>query len=64
MKFNKKNLMDTLWAKSNGKTSYQARKKAGVFVRRVDQIWKEYLTTGNIGNLPEILTIHAYLSLP
>jgi transposase InsO family protein len=51
MKFNKKSLMDTLRAKSEGKTSYQARKRAGVCTRRVDQIWKEYLTTGNI---PEI----------
>ena len=51
MKFSKKSLMDTLRAKIEGKTSYQTRKRAGVSVRRVDQIWKEYLTTGNI---PEI----------
>jgi putative transposase len=51
MKFTKKSLMDTLRAKTEGKSSYQSRKKAGVSVRRVDQIWKEYLTSGNI---PEV----------
>ena len=51
MKFNKKSLIDTIKAKNDGKTSYQARKRAGVSVRRVDQIWKEYLTTGS---LPEM----------
>lgn len=48
MKFNKKSLIDTLKAKTEGKTSYQARKIAKVSVRRVDEIWKEYLMTGNI----------------
>ena len=48
MKFSKKSLIDTLKVKIEGKTSYQARKMAGVSVRRVDQIWREYLTTGNI----------------
>jgi len=40
--------MDTLRAKTEGKTSYQARKIAKVSVRRVDEIWKEYLMTGDI----------------
>ena len=40
--------MDTLKAKTEGKTSYQARKIANVSVRRVDELWKEYLTTDNI----------------
>jgi putative transposase len=48
MKFTKKSLMDTLRAKTEGKTSYQARKIAKVSVRRVDELWKEYLTTDNI----------------
>src|SRR3989344_1567078 len=48
MKFTKKSLMDTLRAKTEGKTSYQARKIANVSVRRVDELWKEYLTTDNI----------------
>ena len=40
--------MDTLRAKIEGKSSYQARKIANVSVRRVDELWKEYLTTENI----------------
>ena len=48
MKFTKKSLVDTLKAKSDGKTSYQARKIAYVSDRRVDQIWEEYLRTGEI----------------
>jgi len=48
MKFTKKTLIETLKVKSEGKTSYQARKIANVSVRRVDELWKEYLTTGEI----------------
>ena len=48
MKFTKKSLIETLKAKSESKTSYQARKIAKVSVRRVDEIWKEYLITGEI----------------
>ena len=48
MKFTKKSLIDTLRAKEEGKTSYQARKIAKVSTRRVDTLWKEYLTTGEI----------------
>ena len=51
MKFTKKSLIEVLRAKSEGKSSYQARKLANVFERRVYQVWKEYLITGNI---PEI----------
>ena len=51
MKFTRKSLIDTLRAKEEGKTSYQSRKIAKISVRRVDKIWKEYLTTGEI---PEI----------
>jgi len=51
MKFTKKSLVDTLRAKTEGKTSYQSRKIAKVSVRRVDEIWKEYLMTGEI---PEV----------
>jgi len=40
--------MDTFKAKNDGKISYQARKIANVSVRRVNEIWKEYLTTGEI----------------
>lgn len=48
MKFTKKTLLETLRAKTDGKTSYQTRKIANVSVRRVDELWKEYLTTGEI----------------
>ena len=48
VKFTKKNLVETLKAKSKGKTSYQSRKIAKVSARRVDEIWKEYLMTGEI----------------
>ena len=48
MKFTKKSLVETLNAKFDGKTSYQTRKLAKVSVRRVDELWKEYLTTGEI----------------
>ena len=48
MKFTKKSLIETLQAKSEGKTSYEARKIAHISVRRVDEIWKEYLMTGEI----------------
>ena len=48
MKFTKKSLLQTLKMKEEGKGSYQARTKAKVSVRRVDQIWKEYLMTGEI----------------
>jgi len=48
VKFTKKSLIDTLRAKEEGKTSYQARKIAKVSTRRVDTLWKEYLTTGEI----------------
>ena len=48
MKFTKKTLVETLKAKTDGKTSYQARKIANISVRRVDEIWKEYLTTRKI----------------
>ena len=48
MKFTKKSLIETLRAKEEGKSSYQSRKKANISVRRVNQIWKEYLMTGEI----------------
>ena len=48
MKFTKKSLLETLRLKTEGKGSYLARKVARVSVRRVDEIWKEYLMTGEI----------------
>ena len=48
MKLTKNKLLETLKLKSEGKGSYQARKIAKISVRRVDEVWKEYLTTGEI----------------
>jgi putative transposase len=51
VKFTKKTLIETLKAKNDGKSSYQSRKIARVSARRVDELWKEYLTTGEIPEL-------------
>ena len=51
MKLTKNKLIETLRALNNGKTTYQARKIAGISVRRVYQIRDEYNKTGKI---PEI----------
>lgn len=40
--------METLRWKNDGFSSYQARKIAGVTVRRVDQVWAEYLKTKQV----------------
>lgn len=48
MKFTKKSLLETLRLKIEGKSSYRARRIAKVSVRRVDELWKEYLMTGDI----------------
>lgn len=51
MKLTKAKLLETLRRKNDGWTTYQARKIAGISIRRVNQIWKEYQETGQI---PEI----------
>ena len=51
MKLNKSNLLETLKRLNNGATTYQARKVAGISVRRVYQIKGIYEATGKI---PEI----------
>ena len=48
MKLNKSKILRILEKKNTGLSSYQARKEAGVSQRRVDQIWQEYQTTGQI----------------
>ena len=53
MKLTKNKLLETLRRKNNGWTTYQARKIAGISIRRVNQVWKYYLETGltpEIGN--------------
>jgi putative transposase len=51
MKLTKAKLTETLRRKNQGWTTYQARKIAGISIRRVNQVWGEYLETGKI---PEI----------
>ena len=51
MKFTKSKVVETLRKLNNGKTVYQARKLAGVSVRRVYQVKEAFDKTGNI---PEI----------
>jgi len=51
MKLTRNKLLDTLNAKNNGWTTYQARKIAGISIRRVNQVWKIYNETSLI---PEI----------
>jgi putative transposase len=48
MKLSRGKLLETLRAKNNGATSWQARKIAGVSTRRVNQVWQEYLRTGGL----------------
>ena len=51
MKLTKHKLIETLRKKNLGWTTYQARKIAGISIRRVNQVWKDYNETGKI---PEI----------
>ena len=51
MKLTRAKLIETIRRKNEGVTTYQARKIAGISIRRVNQVWKEYQMTGKI---PEI----------
>lgn len=51
MKLTRGKLIETIRRKNEGWTTYQARKIARVSVRRVNQVWTEYLRTGHV---PEI----------
>lgn len=51
MKLTKTKLLETLRRKNNGWTTYQARKVAGISIRRVNQVWKEYQKTGVIPDI-------------
>jgi len=48
MKLTKGKLIETIRRKNDGWTTYQARKIAGISIRRVNQVWKKYLLTGEI----------------
>lgn len=51
MKLTRKSLLETLRKKNTGWTTYQARKIAGISIRRVNQLHKIFIETGQI---PEI----------
>src|SRR3989338_11431611 len=51
MKLTRNKLVETIRKKNQGWTTYQARKKAGISVRRVNQLYSPYLVSGEI---PEI----------
>ena len=51
MKLTQGKLIETIRKKNQGWTTYQARKIAGVSIRRVNQVWKQYQESGEI---PEI----------
>ena len=51
MKLTQGKLIETIRRKNQGWTTYQARKIAGISIRRVNQVYKQYLISGEI---PEI----------
>ena len=51
MKLTRKKLLEVIRRKNEGWTTYQVRKIAGISIRRVNQVWKQYEATGE---LPEI----------
>ena len=51
MKLTRGKLLETLRRKNQGWTTYQARKIAGVSIRRVNQVWGQFLVSGEV---PEI----------
>ena len=51
MKLTRTKLIETIRRKNQGWTTYQARKIAGISIRRVNQVYKHYLLTEKI---PEI----------
>ncbi|MEK6934356.1 MAG: hypothetical protein AABW46_00600 [Nanoarchaeota archaeon] len=55
MKLNKSKLLETLKRLNNCATTYQARKVAGISVRRVYQIKSIYESTGKIPEIGKIV---------
>ena len=51
MKLTKNKLAEQIGKKNKGWTTYQARKIAGISIRRVNQVYRQYLLTEQI---PEI----------
>jgi putative transposase len=48
MKLTRTKLIETIRRKNEGLTTYQARKIAGISIRRVNQVWEKYQHTGQI----------------
>jgi len=48
MKLNKSKVFELIRLKNNGTTTYQVKKRIGVSIQRINQIWKEYLETEEI----------------
>ena len=48
MKLNRTKILEILRRKNEGWTTYRIKKQVGISIRRVNQIWTEYLATGNI----------------
>lgn len=55
MKLTRTKLLETIRRLNEGATAYQARKIAGITVRRVYQIWNEYLETGELPNIGRVM---------
>ena len=51
MKLTQGKLIETIRKKNHGWTTYQARKIAGISIRRVNQVWKHYRETKEISEI-------------
>ena len=51
MKLTRPKLIETIRRKNEGWTTYQARKIAGISIRRVNQVWKEYQLTNKVPDI-------------
>ena len=51
MKLTRPKLIETIRRKNEGWTTYQARKIAGISIRRVNQVWNEYQLTNQVPDI-------------
>jgi len=51
MKLTRSKLIETIRRKNEGWTTYQARKIAGISIRRVNQVWNEYQLTNQVPDI-------------
>ena len=51
MKLTRAKLIETIRRKNEGWTTYQARKIAGISIRRVNQVWNEYQLTNKVPDI-------------